>query len=253
MSLFGGWSMKFETLVLPAILLLFHLALMGSAWAAVEVSGSISGDTTWTSSDTIKVSDQVVVGASGRLTIQAGAVILFSPGSGLFVQGELRATGEKNRRILFTGAADTSGGSPKAGCWEGLRFLPHSSGMVNHCDVRLANNGIHVDQSSISLYGCTIEDFASRGIYIDGFESDSLVPMTVEYCSIRQNDTALMGSGVGILVYRSAFVTITRCDISHCQYGVQFRGREAHAPQFQMTGCTIRDHASYGIYIPWVG
>ncbi len=245
--------MKPETFMFPAILLLFHVALTGSAWSAVEVSGSISGDTTWTCSDTIKVSDQVVVTASGRLTIQAGAVILFGPGSGLFIQGELRADGERSRRILFTGAADTSGSPPKAGCWDGLRFMPHSTGSVLHCNVRFANNGIHVEQSSISLYGCAIEDFASRGVYIDGFESDSLIRMTVEHCSIHQNDTALTGSGVGILAYRSADVTITGCEVSNCQYGVQFRGREAHAPRFQMSGCTIRDHASYGIYIPWVG
>ncbi|MFQ6009259.1 MAG: right-handed parallel beta-helix repeat-containing protein, partial [Candidatus Zixiibacteriota bacterium] len=201
MSLFGNRIRKAEVLVFPAILLLFNILMTESAQTAVEVSGSILGDTTWVCPDTIKVTDQVLVAASGRLTIQAGAVILFSSGSGIFVRGELRAIGERNKRIIFTGAADTSGGSAFAGCWEGLSFLPHSTGLIHHCDVRFANIGIYVDQSSVSLYGCNVEDFATRGIYIDGFESDSLIPSTIEYCSIRQNDTALVGSGVGILVY----------------------------------------------------
>ena len=245
--------MKLETFILAVILVLSFVALRVPASAAVEISRPIVRDTTWTCLDTIKVTRSVIVSATGRLTIQAGAVILFSPGTGLLVQGQLRANGERDKCILFTCIADTAGGSPQAGQWNGLRFLPNSTGSVRHCDIRFARNGVRIDQSSVTFYGCAIADFSARGIFINGSKSDPPVSTIIEHCRIRQNDTELIGSGVGILAYRSAHVTLSRCEVSKCRYGVEFGATQAKAPQFLISGCTIRDHALYGIYIPPVG
>ena len=88
----------------------------------VIVKGTIAGDTTWSNADTIVVAGAVDVAATGWLTIQAGAVVLFAPATGLTVFGLLTANGEANDRIVFTSSADTAGGSPVAGSWSGLSF-----------------------------------------------------------------------------------------------------------------------------------
>jgi hypothetical protein len=203
--------------------------------------------------DTIHVTRIVTVSTSARLTIEAGTVIRFDSGAGLFVLGRLTAAGTKDKHILFTTIADTVGGLPTAGQWVGLNFLPGSSGDLNYCDVRFADNGVIVERASVTFRGCIIEDFALRGIYLKGATAAQPISTTIADCIIRQNDAGTKGNGTGVYVYRAVNVTLTQCEISDCQYGIQFKGNEADAPRFTITGCTIRDNAAYGIYIPWSG
>jgi hypothetical protein len=240
--------MRLQTFVIAVILVFSFLVRAETLSAAVEVGGTITSDTTWTSIDTIIVTDSIIVADSVLLTIQAGTIIMFSPGTALSVEGELMANGEKNNRNLFTSSADTAGGSPVAGEWYGVSFQENSTGILYHCDLRYADSCVDIYGSSPEFYGCVIEDFSSGGFYIDGYSASPPITTVIEGCVIRQNDAGLVGTGTGIFVYRSVDITVSGCKISNCYYGIDFAGRQTLAPHFQVSNCDIRDHASRGIY-----
>ncbi len=219
----------------------------GPLSAAIEVGGTIVNDTVWTSADTILATDSVIVAGSATLTIEAGAVIMFSAGKALSVQGELAADGLAAGHILFTSRADTAGGTPAAGTWSGLGFEENSIGTLAYCTVRYAVNGIYIDRASVALTGCTIEDFLSVGLWADGYYLDPPMAVNLTGCTIRQNDAALIGTAYGAYVYRSVDVTMNLCEISRCDLGLVFLGQGTTIPHFQISRCEIREHSTRAI------
>ena len=240
--------MKPRILVCTVILAQFLIAWAKPSSATVEISGTIAGDTTWTNTDTIIVTGDVTVTGSATLTIDAGTIVLFNPETGLYIQGQLTAEGNSGNRILFTSSADTADGSPVAGEWKWVKFEANSDGILRNCDLRYADTCVYIDRSSPELDRCVIEDFSSRGIYVDGSSSNPPITPVIEHCVIGQNDLNLQGTGVGIYVYQRVNVTISGCEVSNCRYGMEFFGNGTLAPHFQVTGCEIRDHASRGVY-----
>ena len=70
-------------------------------------------DTLVISKRTLSLSDSpyliekdVLVEPEGRLVIEAGVTMKFSPGVGITVRGVLTAEGEENSKIVFTSAGD---------------------------------------------------------------------------------------------------------------------------------------------------
>lgn len=240
--------MRLKTLLIKIVLVLSLIVCAETLSAAVEIGGIITSDTAWTNGDTIIVTDSVIVADSVQLTIQAGTIIMFNPGTALSVEGVLMANGEKVNRILFTSSADTADGSPVAGEWKGLRFELNGDGILSYCDLRYADSCVDVYETSPEFFGCIIENFSNGGFYIDGYGASPPITAVIESCVIRQNDASLVGTGTGIFVYRSVDITIFDCKINNCYYGMDFAGRQAIAPHFQVNGCEIRDHASRGIY-----
>ena len=239
-------TMGFKRSLIALCLIFFCLTETGSA--VVIVSGVIPADTTWTSTDTILVTGSVTVADSVRLTIQAGAIILFANNTGLFVEGELMADGEKTSRIHFTTSADTSGGSPVAGSWYGLNFPQYSTGILYYCNLRYPVTGITVSRTSCSFHDCVIENFQAQGYKIDGYQILPLMPVVIAGGVVHQVEGSLLGTGTGIFVYQSVDVSISDCMVSGCDVGLDFLGQGTYAPQYQVSGCEIRDHATRGIY-----
>ena len=97
-----------------------------------------------TDTDTIKVIGDVFVSVSGSLTIEAGAIILFTPRTGLYISGQLTADGDKFGHIVFSSDADTVGDAPVAGDWTGVRFEANSSGVLYYCDLLYAINNVNI-------------------------------------------------------------------------------------------------------------
>lgn len=228
------------------LVFLFLLCPLPSS-AYVEVSGTITSDTTWTSLDTIIVTGSVTVTDAARLTIQPGTIIMFRTGTALYVGGELMANGEKDNRILFTSSADTAGGSPAAGEWYGVCLQENSTGVLHFCDLRYAIYNVFADRASVELFSCVIENFSYRGFYMDGVFANPPITAMIENCEFRQSDPNLLGTGTGIYVYRSVNVTITECTVSDCYYGLYFYGQGVYIPHFQVSSSEVRDHAARGI------
>jgi len=216
--------------------------------AMVEISGTIDGDTTWTDTDTIKVTGDVFVTSTGWLTVQNGAIVLFASGTGLYISGQLTADGDKFNHIVFSSDTDTIGGAPVAGDWTGVRFEINSSGILHYCDLRYAITNVDIYHSSPELNTCIIENFLNTGVSVDGaISSPPITPVFID-CVIGQNQTGLLGTGIGIYVYRTAEVTISGCVISNCLFGLEFYGLGSYRPFFQVSECDIRNNSSRGIY-----
>jgi hypothetical protein len=97
---------------------------VGSGWLPVvegteEVCGAISSDATWRAGTLYRVTCDVTVNAGVTLTVEAGAVVRFSSGTGLSVQGTLLARGTATQPIPFLANSET----PSRGYWDGIDVL----------------------------------------------------------------------------------------------------------------------------------
>lgn len=240
--------MKTRTILFAVTLVLFVIVCSRPLHAVVEISGIIDGDTTWTDLETILVTGDVTVESSGSLVIEAGTVVHFASGTRLEVNGELTVDGTKSRNVVFTASADTAGGSPVAGSWEGIWFKENSTGLVNSGTILYGTDGVHIYQSSPVIDRCTIGNFESNGISINGSFTYPLITPVIRNCVVSQSEASLNGTGVGIYVYYNVDVTISSCIISDCLYGLEFYGTGSYRPFFAVSDCEIRGHLQRGIF-----
>ncbi|MEL6109366.1 MAG: hypothetical protein AAFU85_25445, partial [Planctomycetota bacterium] len=108
---------------------------------AREVSGTLTGDDTW--SGTIHVTGNVTVPDGVTLDVDPGTVVKFNPGFWLTGEGSIQAIGDSANPIVFTARDDdtvgedlSSGdGVPFPGFWESL-YLSGSDTRLEHVEVR---------------------------------------------------------------------------------------------------------------------
>jgi hypothetical protein len=252
------------SLVLISFLLL--LMLVG-AEGAVEVSGPVTSDTSWTNTDTVRVTGDVVVIGTARLTIQPGTIVMFNSSTGLYIDGRLTADGGDGSEILFTSHRDTTDGSPAPGDWQGIVLRDSSDYalcLLDYCEIRYpvtgisldenrlffpvqisncsivscSNIGINAQNSSPAVESCTISDFQNHGIYISGSESD----IALKYTNILQ-EWLYLGSGRGIEIGDDASLTLVADSISGVDRGIHSSGSST-----ELDSCRISDFISYGLY-----
>ena len=136
----------------------------------------------------------VIVGVSGRLTIDPGVVVKFTSGNYLSVYGELTAQGDSSHPILFT----SNLGTPKAGDWRGLFFHPGSQALVKHCELSYGGygneDGVSIMSSDVTLDSCSIHHNQDDGVSLEGAGlSPTLQNLTLEnngQAAIRQTSGA---------------------------------------------------------------
>jgi hypothetical protein len=240
-------QMRSQRGLYATIIALIIVSLPVRSATAVEVSGPIASDTTWTAADTIHVTGDVTVEVSAHLTIEAGAVVLFSPGAGLRINGGLTADGRVSNRILFSSRADTVGGAPAAGSWDGVRLDTGCDGFMRNCNLRYANTCAYIYRSSPQIDSCVIEGFSSYGVDIDGGSSGPPTTPVIEHCVIRQTDPALLGTGVALRARYNTDVSIHGCALTNCYFGFEFYSGTSN-PNFLVSQCEVRDHKLYGFY-----
>jgi len=104
---------KLRTLSLSFLFLIISIFLsyFQPAYAATNVGGAISEDTTWTlAGSPYVVSGGMVVNAGKTLTIDPGVVVKFENNAYLEVLGTLKAVGTAGNPIYFTDKQDDSVG-----------------------------------------------------------------------------------------------------------------------------------------------
>ncbi|KKT56310.1 MAG: Parallel beta-helix repeat protein, partial [Candidatus Wolfebacteria bacterium GW2011_GWA1_44_24] len=187
----------------------------------IEISGTISADTTWSPGEgTYILENTVTVAASTTLTILPGTVIKGKNGGAgiLAINGTLVAEGTDSEVIYFTsllddevgGDSDTNGsttGSP--GDWQGIYFNPGSSGSLEYVEVRYAGYG---------------PGFPSYGHFV-GIENDGGL-LEIKHSNIHDNyriisngGGGIMASGIGIY-NRNGTLTVSDTIIGNNVYGV---------------------------------
>ena len=160
----------------------------------VSVSGSITSNTTWTSSNIYKLNQKVVVQDGATLTIEPGTIIKGSSGTGSLASalviargGKLMAEGTATEPIIFTSEADnialgqtmgTNLDQNDRGLWGGLIVLGK------------APCSFSGDVDALQIEGIPAED--TWGLYGGSNASDN--SGVIKYVSIRHGG-ALIGEG----------------------------------------------------------
>lgn len=149
----------------------------------VTHSGTISAAQTWAAADSphIVTSDVTVAGSSGlTLTIEAGAVVQFNPGTALIIgsgsYGSLVANGSA-ATIIFTSSSAT----PAAGDWKGITFSTYaqSATSLTNVVVEYAGNttgaAINVNVGNVlKMADSVIQNTAGTGVVF----ADAAYPAT---------------------------------------------------------------------------
>ncbi|MBN1382179.1 MAG: right-handed parallel beta-helix repeat-containing protein, partial [Deltaproteobacteria bacterium] len=191
--------------------------------AVVDVSGTVSADTIWTSDNVYRVTGDITLNPGIKLTIEAGTVVKFNAGRRLYVNnGILSAVGEAGNKIVFTSYRDDSAGGDtngdgystgQAGDWRNLYFYnaiacPHqpceagdTGSELQHVIIRYGgsdNNGsLNLRESDISVLSSEVSHSSSHGIYIQDCS-----PL-IEGNTISDNGVGNSSYGNGLYLYRN--------------------------------------------------
>jgi hypothetical protein len=216
------------------------LLVCGAASAtAVEISGVIGSDTTWTNAEPITVVGDVTVAATGHLTIATGTFVRFQNPTGLDVEGQLTVNGTHWQPVTFTSSADTLGGAPAGGDWAGIEFMTGADGLLRHCRIQYAVNPVFITEASPTLDSCALIDFTGFGLYIDGNASDPPISPSIQYCAIEQRGGVDIGTATGIYVRENAHPVIHGCAVRWCNTGIDYYTQDASRPQIDISDCDI--------------
>ena len=151
-----------------------------AAFAATEVAGVLTEDTTWTQAQApYLVTADINISNGALLTIEPGVTVLMNPEANLIVsQGALRALGNAEQAIVLTSARDT--GTPNElnaapGDWGQLVFLAGTRSADTRLDsveIRYGK-GIRIESASPQLDRLRIHNNAGAAISVDLHSSPS--------------------------------------------------------------------------------
>ncbi len=218
-----GYGLEFPGSVNATIL--YNIISGNSYGDAIQISGTLDGDRTWYSGVTWLLSSTVTVPAGKILTVEPGAVVKFSSGDSLTVNGTLNAVGTAVSKIYFTSVKDdTVGGDsngdleatlPASGDWSRLYFTSTSiDNNLNYIVIRYGGSGygsMEIRTSSLTISNSLIDSSEKDGIYIYG-----------------------------------ASPTVTGCTIQNCTES----GIYASSSKGVFTGNTIKNNKGYGLELP---
>jgi pimeloyl-ACP methyl ester carboxylesterase len=155
----------FGTMKIKTKITLFALALLFTpsfASASTPVSGTLPGDTTWTTAGSPYIVSVLTIPAGITLTVNPGVVVKFDDLWGAInVNGALVAEGTPGDRISFTslrddtagGNTDGDRGNPSAGDWNRIYISSSGTASFSYADIR---------------YGGVVHDWFHTNLFNDG-------------------------------------------------------------------------------------
>jgi parallel beta-helix repeat protein len=108
-----------------------------------------------------EVYENITVSPNDRLTMQAGELIHFHDGSGVFVDGDLRMEGDEGQVVRLV-----PGTFPVVERFLGVVFREGSTGHLEHCEFLDSRKGVHIIGSSPTISNCGFFQ-SGRGISIE--------------------------------------------------------------------------------------
>jgi parallel beta-helix repeat protein len=249
------------------------------AKAETPVSGDITGNTTWTATNSpYYVTGLITVHDNVTLTIEPGTVVKFGQGadiSGINVNGTLMANGGSSP-IYFTDSRDRTtpdgmsigGDTPLAGSWYGIQVMSGGSATMDHCEVRFGGNGGSYQANvakngtgNLSLTNSNISNSAFYGVRI--FDSNGEHTVSGNAIS-NSTDSGIhlsnIGSGATIsdntisnnpsygIYLENGSPAISGNTINASAYGIR-----SHNASPSITNNSSTGNSKYGLYLTGVG
>jgi|GEM_PF-6724672 len=224
----------------------------GSTLNGVLVSGTLSQNLTWPSTNNpLVINNDLTVASGATLTLEPGVVVKFAMWCSLRVNGSLLAVGTAAQPIVFTSYQDDSAGgdtngdgsasSPVPGDWTKIAFAAGSQGRISYASIRygglttLAAQWLRTDMlTSVSsnplvLDTVRVEQSAGNGIGATGanltVRNSQIVSNTVgvqaNNTRLTIEDSLIAGNHQGVVASGESEVRIARSSLAgNTQYGV---------------------------------
>jgi len=227
----------------------------------IQVCGSISEDTTWTTGNVYLVTCDVTVNSGVTLTVQRGVVVKFNSGRRLAVNGSLLAQGTGDYEVVFTSIKDdTIGGdtnndgtasTPNKGDWEAVHVSSSGQANLSYTTLRYGGNTSGSNDANLYLYDnasatldhVTVADSQGHGVYLYASGSSTTTRLTVTASTVENNQSH------GIYANRysgTTQLTITNSTIRNNDgSGVSVN----KANGITLTGNTFTGNTSYAAYL----
>lgn len=165
----GGKKFRTTSSLMGALVFMLAFFIMTLCGAGVTYglnhSSNIASNQTWYAADNPHiVTGNIQVHNNATLTIEAGCIVKFNPGTTLFFGSgsgaTLKAVGTSVNPITFTSNA----ASPAPGDWGGIRFYDHTDDtetIMDYCTVEYGgyggeNSNIYCDGASPAIQNCTM-------------------------------------------------------------------------------------------------
>jgi len=222
----------------------------------IEVCGSISEDTTWTTGNVYLVTCDLTVNSGVTLTVQHGVVVKFNSGRRLTVDGSLLAQGTDDYGVVFTSwkddsyAGDTnndgSATTPAPRDWEAIYVESGGIAQFDHAVVMYGGyggptwgdwygsvGGIENRDGSLTVTNSFIAHNGYSGIYASGTNAS----LSVSHSTITGNTESVGYGGYGISVRSGASASITNNSISNnARFGIHIVGGSPIISSNSITG-----------------
>ncbi len=148
-----------------------------------SIGGNITVNTTW--SGLVNVTSNVTVKAGITLTINAGTVIRFNKSAGLYVDGNLVASGSEGNDIIF----EPNTTSPSTGFWKGIIINSTStSSVLSYVNISYAENSLLLNLATATVSHSIFWN-DENGTYINwGLDSSTKnLSLNITDCTIMNN------------------------------------------------------------------
>lgn len=163
--------------------------------AATKLSGNLQGFLKADASP-YSIESNVFVEKNAVLVIEPGVVLQFAPGAGLYVEGQLVIAGTGLHKVTLEPY-----GESKNANWKGVFISSDKENEIRNAVVSGAENGIVVENGSLSMQSSSVSKTTSRGIYAKNSK------LNISDCTFEENQgIALHVSSYSIAdIQRSSF------------------------------------------------
>ncbi len=170
---------------------------------STEATNTIQGIHTWSKEDSpIRITGKLTINPNSQLTIDAGVVVEFTPGSLISVEGNLTTIGNDNTPILLTGQGNQT--------WMGIQAKPGAEVLLQHTVIQQVTAteeraAITVDEASLTARHTHFRDNSGTSI------AASQSRIELSHCEFSHVD-----QGSAIQVLRPA--PDQHVQIDHCKF-----------------------------------
>lgn len=144
-----------------------------------------------------EIHENITISANDRLTMQAGELIHFHNGTGMFVEGDLRVEGNETNVVRMT-----AGTFPVTERFYGIVFREGSTGNLYRCELLESLYGIRITNSSPTISDCAFLQ-GNNGVWIE----DGATPVVRNGTFIALEEQAIMVDNAAPTIMNNTIVS----------------------------------------------